>query len=108
MHVHTWCHTVFHMEASIISHGNKILNVTRRVISRGIYTCVYTTRVIYTAQLLAMEASYTIHESDYQHKSQYSLASKCILANYVILSVTLYFAGITMPTKVNGTHAASN
>ena len=36
-----------------------------------------------------------------------SLAGKCILAKYVILSVTLYFPGITMPMKVNGTHHAA-
>ena len=33
---------------------------------------------------------------------------KCILANYIILSFTLYFTGIRMPTKVNSTRAASN
>ena len=66
------------------------------------------THVIYTARLLAMEVSNTIHKKDYSHKSHYSLSGKCILANYIILSVTLYFAGIRMPTKVNGTHAASN
>ena len=38
------------------------LDMTSRV---GIYMQVYTTDVIYTAWLLAMEASYTIHESDY-------------------------------------------
>ena len=58
----------------------------RRGILLGIYTRVYTTRVIYMGQLLVMEASYT-------DKSQYSLAGKCILTNYVILSVTLYFVG---------------
>ena len=79
-------------------------------ISRGIYTRVYTTCVIYMAQLfLAMEASYTIHENDKHNRSQYGLSGKCILANYVILSVTLYLASITTLTKVNGKHhAASN
>ena len=88
MHVHAWCHAVFHVESSIITHGIKILHLTRCGVSRGIYTQVYMTRVIYTGRLLAMEASYTIHDNDYWHdKSQYSLTSKCILANYIILSV---------------------
>ena len=65
MRVHTWCHTVFHMKSSIITCGNNILHVMRCDILRGIYTQVYTTRVIYTAWLLAMEASYTIHGNDY-------------------------------------------
>ena len=60
-----WYHAVFHVEASIITRGNKILHMTKRGISRGIYTRVYTTRVIDTARLLAVEASYTIHENDY-------------------------------------------
>ena len=37
----------------------------KRGISHGIYVQVYMTRVIYTVRLLAMEASYTIHENDY-------------------------------------------
>ena len=65
MHVHTWCHTVFRMESCIITHGNKILHVTRRGISHHIYTRVYMTRAIYTGRLLAVEASYTIHKNDY-------------------------------------------
>ena len=62
---HAWFHAVFHVEASIISHENKILYVMRHDILHGIYMWVYTTHVIYTAQLLAVEASYTIHENDY-------------------------------------------
>ena len=65
MRQHAWCHTVFRVESSIITCGNKILHVTRRGISCGIYTRVYTTRVICMARLLAMEASYTIHVNDY-------------------------------------------
>ena len=88
MRVHTWCHAVFHVESSIITHGIKILHLTRRGVLCGIYTWVYMTHVIYTGRLLAMEASYTIRGNDYWHdKSQYSLAGKCILANYVMLSV---------------------
>ena len=34
-------------------------------ILHGIYMRFYMTRVIYTAQLLAVEASYTIHKNDY-------------------------------------------
>ena len=63
--VHTWFHAVFRMETSIISRENKILHMTRRGISLGIHMWVYMTCVFYTARLLAMEASYTIHESDY-------------------------------------------
>ena len=37
----------------------------RRGILSGIYTQVYTTHVIYTAWLLAVEASYTIHVNNY-------------------------------------------
>ena len=59
------CHTVFLLESSTITRGNKILHVTRRGISCGIYMRVYMTHVIYTAQLLAVEASYTIHGNDY-------------------------------------------
>ena len=60
-----WCHTVFHVENSMISCRNKILCVMRRGISRGIYTKVYITRIIHTARLLAVEVSYAIHENDY-------------------------------------------
>ena len=60
--VHACCHAVFHVESSC---GNKILHVTRHGISCGIYTRVYTTHVIYTARLLTVEASYTIHENNY-------------------------------------------
>ena len=56
-----------------------------------------------------MEAFYTIHKNDYQHdKSHYSLTGKCILANYIKLSVTLYFLGIGMSNKIDGKYAASN
>ena len=55
--------------------------------------------IVYTTWDLAMEASYTIHENDYWHnKQQYSLIGKYIVANYVLLSITLYFAGIAMNT----------
>ena len=60
MSVHAWCHVVFRVESLIITRGNKILHVTRRGISNGIYTRVYTIHVIYTGRLLAVEASYTI------------------------------------------------
>ena len=88
---------------------NKILHVA----SSGIYTRVYTTHVIYTARLLAVEASYTstrmITSTTIASHDIVLLVHKCILASYIMLSVTLYFAGITMPTKINGTHhAASN
>ena len=47
--------------------------------------------IVYMTQDLAMEASYTIHENDYWHnKQQHSLIGKCMVANYVLLSVTLY------------------
>ena len=62
--VHVWCHAVFLVENSTITCGNKILHVTRHGILHGIYMQVYTTCVIYTGQLLAMEVSYTIHEKD--------------------------------------------
>ena len=62
---HTWGHTVFRVESSIITRGNKILHIMRRGISCNIYTWVYTARVISMPQLLAMEASYTIHENNY-------------------------------------------
>ena len=65
MCVHAWCHAVFHVESSIITRGNKILHVTRCGILRGIYPQVYTTHVIYTGRLLAVEASYTIHGNNY-------------------------------------------
>ena len=54
--VHAWCHAVFHVESS---RGNNILHVTKHGISHGIYTRVYTIR------LLTVEASYTIHKNDY-------------------------------------------
>ena len=62
MCIHMWCHTVFHLKDSINSRGNKILHVTRRGISRGIYMQVYMTHVIYTIRLLAVEASYTVEQ----------------------------------------------
>ena len=65
MRAHMWCHVVFRVESSTITHGNKILHVTRHGISCGIYMQVYITRVIYTAQLLAVEVSYIIYENDY-------------------------------------------
>ena len=55
----------FAWKVPIITHGNKILHMTRHGISRGIYTRVHMTQVIYTARLLAVKASYTIHENDY-------------------------------------------
>ena len=58
MCVHAWFHAVFCVENSIITYGNKILHMTRRGISFGIYTRVYMICVIYTARLLALEASY--------------------------------------------------
>ena len=64
MHVHTWFHTVYCVEASIISHENKILHVTRQGILRGIYMQVYTMHVIYMARLLAVEAWYTIQQNN--------------------------------------------
>ena len=63
--VHAWCHAVFRVKSFIITHGNKILHVTRRGISRGIYMQIYLTCVIYTVQLLATDASNKINENDY-------------------------------------------
>ena len=64
MRAHVWCHIVFRVESSTITHGNKILHMARHGISHGIYTQVYMTHVIYMAQLLAVEVSYIIHEND--------------------------------------------
>ena len=65
MCVYVWCHAVFCVENSTISHGNKSLHVKRCGISHGIYTPIYMTRVIYMARLVPVEVSYTIHENDY-------------------------------------------
>ena len=64
MRAHVWCHVALRVENSTIARGNEILHVTRHGISHGIYTQVYTTHVIYMAQLLAVEVSYIIHEND--------------------------------------------
>ena len=61
---HVQCHVALRVESSTITRGNKILHVTRHGILHGIYTLVYTTHVIYMAQLLAVEVSYIIHEND--------------------------------------------
>ena len=70
----------------------------------------FTQHVIYTVPNLAVEASYTILKINYQHnKSRYTLAGgMCIAANYIVISVTLYFVGIGTPNKIDGKHAASN
>ena len=57
------------------------------------FTHKYTWCVIYMVPNLAVEAPYTILKK-YQHKSHYTLAGMCIAANYIVISVTLYFAGI--------------
>ena len=49
---------------------------------------------------------HVIHENDYWH--QYSHTGKCIVANYTILLVNLYFAGIGWPNKADGRHTAIN
>ena len=36
------------------------------------------------------------------------LVATCIVANYVILSVTVYFTGIGTPQKVDSKHVGSN
>ena len=41
-------------------------------------------------------------------KSQYTFADSCIVVYYVILLVSLYFAGIGMPNKIDGKHATGN
>ena len=106
MHVHTWCHAAFHMENAINFCGNKKLHVSRHGILCGFDMRVSMTHVIYTTCNLAMEA---FDENDYCHdKSQYSLVGKCIVVNHDVLSLILYFAGIRMPNKVDGKHAASN
>ena len=59
----------------------------------------------------AVEAPCIIHENNYWHdKPQYSHTGKCIVGNYVVLSVTLhlYIAGMGTLNKVNGQHVASN
>ena len=61
---------------------------------------------IYTTQNLAVEASYTIHKNNITDTTS-CLISKCIVANFVILSVTLYFAGIAMLNKVDNNYTAS-
>ena len=54
---HAWYHVVLCVTSSIITCGNKILHITRRGISHGIYIRVYMTYVIYTVWLLDVEAS---------------------------------------------------
>ena len=52
---------------------------------------------------------YNIYKNDYLHeKSHYSFTGKLIVANYVIVSVTLYFASIEKPNKIDGKHAANS
>ena len=70
----------------------------------------FTQHVIYTVPNLAVEASYTILKINYWHnKSHYTLAGgMSIAADYIVISVTLYFVSIETPNKINGKHAASN
>ena len=49
-----------------------------------------------------------IHKNDNWHnKPRYGHAGRWIVANYVVLSVTLYFASIEMPSKFDGEYAGS-
>ena len=57
MHVHMWCHAVFHVENSISFHGNINLHVTRRGISPH--------RIFYMKQDYAVDAPYTTHDNNY-------------------------------------------
>ena len=52
----------------------------------------FTWHVIYTVPNIAVEESHTILKKNYQHKSHYTLAGMCIAANYILISVILYFA----------------
>ena len=60
-------------------------------ILRGTDTQVSMTRIIYTTQELVVEAFYKNNYWD--DKLQYSLSDKCIVANYVVLSIILQVLG---------------
>ena len=90
MCVHMWCHAEFHVEIKF--------STRQDMASYMAFTWheIYLTWYLHDMKL---EHTWTIHagihEDDYWHdKPQYNHAGKWIVTNYIVLSVTLYFASI--------------
>ena len=103
MCLYAWCHTELCVVPRRILCGNKIFSRDDMWhLTWYLHANLHNMRLIMHGQSMRMIIDTSTHHIIYDH------AGKCRVANYVVLSVTLYFTGIGRPNKVDGKYIASN